>query len=77
MKKMIRSYDFEPIPGRTVCYVEGEVIRETPHTIVFRPTARVWDGRYEIADLPTEMSTAKPGCLITDWSGRVTNWEAE
>jgi hypothetical protein len=74
----IRSFDFEPIPGRTVCYVEGDIIRETPNMLVFRPTSRVWDGRFETADdLPTEMHTAKPGHLINDWDGRVTTWEVK
>jgi hypothetical protein len=76
-RTMIRSFDFEPIPGRTVCYVEGEVIRELTHMIVFRPTARVWDGRYEDASkLPTEMQCPKQGEMISDWAGRVTTWEA-
>ena len=77
LKKMIRSYDFEPIPGRTVCYVEGEVVREFNGIITFRPTLRVWDGMVEDAAnlLPGEMQTPMPGGLLRDWPSRITFWE--
>jgi hypothetical protein len=73
----IRSFDFEPIPGRSVCYIEGDVLRTDDTFAYFRPTLRVWGGTVadHLDDLPEEMRTPLPGHLSSEWDGRVTMWE--
>jgi hypothetical protein len=63
--------DFEPCPNRLLSYKIGKVIELTDDRIVYRVLLDI--GQNESYDLlvGTEMTTARPWCLIWDWPTRV------
>ena len=84
---LIRSFDFEPVPSREECYVEGRVTRVADGFVFFTVTKDVWIG----AETPNEitqgsrvgsemsapLSDSETIMFPTDWEGRLTVIEEE
>lgn len=73
---VIRSYDFEPMPDRGDCYLEGRVFKienGRAHFVVLR---EVFAGRPASDRVGTLTKTPLPGRLLPDWQGRVSVIEA-
>ncbi len=70
----IRSYDFQPMPNRGDCYMEGTVTKIQNGMVHFHCETVVFSGEVVDSDVVgTEVQTAIPGTMrIFEWEGRVT-----
>ena len=76
----VRSYDFEPLPGRGDCYMEGVVTRVNNRTgrVWFTLDKEVFDGEditggFAAHVVGIEVETGLPNTLyFNEWDGRIT-----
>ena len=69
---IVRSYDFQPMPGRGESYVEGIVIRKTDYSYTIAVQKRLFAGEVEMVAVGETVETHFK-IFFGDWEGRIAN----
>jgi hypothetical protein len=71
---IIKSEDFDQIPGRKVCYKIGQVTEIFETRFAYLVLVDIWEGvpYYKSEMIGGEMSTCLPGFFMNDWESRIT-----
>lgn len=68
---IVRSYDFQPMPDRGECYVEGVVISKTGYSYTIAVQKRVFAGEVETVAVGEIVETPFK-TFFGEWEGRIS-----